>query len=161
MPERFGSARRAFQRLNVHNCHQLAYVSQYIYASSHVNLAQRHKSSPSYKSSNTNLLNSKEENQDTDTYAVAILHEKKTAMPSSPRSLKLITKNLTIGQILEQAPGTHARDFFSLSLTSLGDAASRKKRASYSVNKIHPWFVLPRDDEIIVSFSCLQFVRST
>lgn len=92
-----------------------------------------------------------EKHQDPDRYAVAILYPLATAMPNSPRSLKLSTKNLNIEQILEEAPGTHARDFFSLSLTSLGDAASRKRRTSYSVNKIHPWFILPRESEIIVS----------
>ena len=83
-----------------------------------------------------------------DTYAVAIL------TPNTNSSAKLSMKNLRIDQILKEAPGTHARDFFSLSLTSLGDAASRKRRAMmnhYSVNnKIHPWFILPRESEIIV-----------
>ena len=59
-------------------------------------------------------------------------------------------------------PGTHGRDFFSLSLTSLDDA-SRKRRASmmnhYTVkNNIHPWFILPREEEIVVSCCCVVCV---
>lgn len=87
----------------------------------------------------------------TDTYAVAVLTSNKDG------NTQLTTKNLSIQQIVREIPGTHARDFFSLSLTSLGDA-SRKQRAlmnnNYSVkNAIHPWFVLPRESEIVVS-SC-------
>ena len=106
-----------------------------------------------YKSSSSrdNPLSQTTSSQDPDTYAVAKITPLTTAMPNSPRSLKITTKNLSIEQILDEAPGTHARDFFSLSLTSVGEAASRKRRARYSVNKIHPWFVLPRETEIIVS----------
>lgn len=94
---------------------------------------------------------SRPNNEDMDTYAVAILS------PNSNSSAKLSLQNLRIEQILKRAPATHARDFFSMSLTSLGDAASRKRRAmmsQYSTmnNKIHPWFILPRETEIIVGF---------
>ena len=82
------------------------------------------------------------------TYAVALITSNKDG------NTKLSTKNLSIQQIVREIPGTHARDFFSLSLTSLGDA-SRKRRAMmnhYSVNNnIHPWFILPRESEIVVS----------
>ena len=86
-----------------------------------------------------------------DTYAVAVITS------NAEGNTKLSTKNLSIQQIVKEIPGTHARDFFSLSLTSLGDA-SRKRRAAmmnhYSVkNNIHPWFILPRESEIVVSLS--------
>ena len=94
--------------------------------------------------------------EDMDTYAVAILNS------DDNESAKLSLKNMRIEQILKQAPGTHARDCLSLSLTSLGDAASRKRRAilnHYSVNnKIHPWFVLPRGSEIVMSFGCVRAI---
>ena len=87
-------------------------------------------------------------------YAVALIS------PNSEDEVKL--KNLKLEEILEQAPGTYPRDFFSLSLTSIGDAAFRKHRlkSHYSANnvKIHPWFILPRSSEIIVSFGCLRAV---
>ena len=74
---------------------------------------------------------------------------------SKNSNVKIYTKQLSIQQIVEEIPGTHARDFFSLKLTSLGDA-SRKRRAMmthYSVrNNIHPWFILPRESEIVVSY---------
>ena len=50
-------------------------------------------------------------------------------------------------------PGTHPRDLFSLSLTSLGDAHNKRRALAshYSVrNNIHPWFILPRESEIVV-----------
>ena len=86
---------------------------------------------------------------------------------SKNSNVKLYTKQLSIQQIVEEIPGTHARDFFSLKLTSLGDA-SRKRRAMmthYSVrNNIHPWFILPRESEIVVSdhvaakhYCCFEF----
>jgi hypothetical protein len=97
-------------------------------------------------------------NQEPDTYTVAKITPLPTVMPNSPCSLKITTKNLSIEQILNEAPGTHARDFFSLSLTSVGEAVSRKKRARYSVNKIHPWFVLPRETEIVMAFGCVRAI---
>ena len=87
--------------------------------------------------------------RDPSAYAVAKITPLTTAMPNSPRSLKLTTKNLSIEQILDEAPGIHTRDFFSLSLTSVGDA--RKRRARTLINKIHPWFILPRETDIVVS----------
>lgn len=114
-----------------------------------------------YKSSSppqNPLAQAQSNGHDPDTYSVVKITPLTTAMPKSPRSLKITTKNLSIEQILEEAPGTHARDFFSLSLTSVGEAASRKKRARYSVNKIHPWFVLPRETEIIVSTYTLYWL---
>ena len=65
------------------------------------------------------------------------------------------SRRMSIQQIINEVPGTHPRDFFSLSLTSLGDA-SRKRRAMranhYSIkNTMHPWFIVPRGSEIIVS----------
>eukprot|EP00804_Cyclotella_cryptica_P014730 CCRYP_019946-RE/>CCRYP_019946-RE protein AED:0.38 eAED:0.38 QI:0/0.87/0.88/1/1/0.88/9/926/308 len=123
-------------------------------------IQSRNKSS---KSNGDTLLKSKQgadKHQAQDRYAVAIVYPFVTAMPNSPRSLKLSSKNLTIEEILEEAPGTHARDFFSLSLTSLGDAASRKRRTSYSMSKIHPWFILPRETEIIMAFGCVRAIIS-
>lgn len=121
--------------------------------SEHPVVQLRSKSSLASKSNADNPLKSTP-SQDSDTYAVAKITPLTTAMPNSPRSLKITTKNLSIEQILEEAPGTHARDFFSLSLTSIGEAESRKRRARFSANKIHPWFVLPRETEIIVSSYC-------
>ena len=70
---------------------------------------------------------------------------------------ELQSRRMSVQQIINEVPGTHPRDFFSMSLTSLGDA-SRKHRAMranhYSINNInimHPWFILPRGSEIIVS----------
>lgn len=85
----------------------------------------------------------------TDTYTVAVI------TPSDDgRNTRLETKNLSLQQIAKEIPGTHRRDFFSLKLTSLGDA-DRKRRAMkkhYSVkNTMHPWFILPRESEIVVS----------
>lgn len=77
---------------------------------------------------------------------------------------RLSAKNLSIQQIVKEIPGMHARDFISLALTSLGDA-SRKRRAAEKMNhyavksNIHPWFILPRESEIVVS-SCDMCVRS-
>eukprot|EP00573_Skeletonema_grethae_P000237 CAMPEP_0201686606 /NCGR_PEP_ID=MMETSP0578-20130828/987_1 /ASSEMBLY_ACC=CAM_ASM_000663 /TAXON_ID=267565 /ORGANISM="Skeletonema grethea, Strain CCMP 1804" /LENGTH=524 /DNA_ID=CAMNT_0048170677 /DNA_START=20 /DNA_END=1594 /DNA_ORIENTATION=- len=89
-----------------------------------------------------------------DVYAVALIS------PDSDDGVKL--NNLKFEEILQEAPGTYPRDFFSLSLTSIGDAAYRKQRSlmnHYSSNvKIHPWFILPRGSEIIVSFGCLRAV---
>jgi len=89
-----------------------------------------------------------------DIYAVALIS------PNSEDEVKL--NNLKLEEILEEAPGTYPRDFFSLSLTSIGDAAFRKQRSlmsPYSANvKIHPWFILPRGSEIVVSFGCLRAV---
>lgn len=90
-----------------------------------------------------------------DVYAVAII-----SPDSEDGGVKL--NNLKLEEILEEAPGTYPRDFFSLSLTSIGDAAFRKQRSlmsHYSANvKIHPWFILPRGSEIVVSFGCLRAV---
>ena len=93
--------------------------------------------------------------RDPSAYAVAKITPLTTAMPNSPRSLKLTTKNLSIEQILNEAPGIHTRDFFSLALTSVGDA--RKRRARTVINKIHPWFILPRETEIVVSLIDWRF----
>jgi hypothetical protein len=119
---------------------------------------RRCNSSPAASNGIENPLAPTSSNLEPDTYAVAKITPLTTAMPNSPRSLKLTTKNLSIEQILNEAPGTHARDFFSLSLTSVGEAASRKKRARYSANKIHPWFVLPRETEIIMAFGCVRAI---
>jgi len=98
-------------------------------------------------SSNFSMINN-------DVYAVALI------TPNSEEGVKL--NNLKLQEILEEAPGTYPRDFFSLSLTSIGDAAYRKQRSlmsHYSANvKIHPWFILPRGSEIVVSFGCLRAV---
>ena len=91
-----------------------------------------------------------------DTYAVAIITPN-----SDNKNIKLSNKKLSIQQIVEQLPGTHARDFFSLSLTSLGDASRKRKmiRQHYSVrNYIHPWFILPRESEIVMSFGCVRAI---
>ena len=91
-----------------------------------------------------------------DTYAVAIITPN-----SDNKNIKLSTQKLSIQQIVEQLPGTHARDFFSLSLTSLGDASRKRKmiRQHYSVrNSIHPWFILPRESEIVMSFGCVRAI---
>lgn len=89
-----------------------------------------------------------------DVYAVALIS------PNADDGVKL--NNLKLEEILQETPGTYPRDFFSLSLTSIGDAAYRKQRSlmsHYSSNvKIHPWFILPRGSEIIVSFGCLRAV---
>ena len=91
-----------------------------------------------------------------DTYAVAIITPN-----SHNKNIKLSQQKLSIQQIVEQLPGTHARDFFSLSLTSLGDASRKRKmiRQHYSVrNSIHPWFILPRESEIVMSFGCVRAI---
>ncbi len=88
-----------------------------------------------------------------DTYAVAIITSSDT-----DGNMKLSTKNLSIQQIVKEViPGTHPRDFFSLALTSLGDASRKRKilmKTHYSLkNAINPWFILPRETEIVVSGS--------
>lgn len=88
-----------------------------------------------------------------DTYAVALISQDQD---------QVTVNNLKLEEILKEAPGTHSRDFFSLSLTSIGDAAFRKQRSllsHYSANvKIHPWFILPRESEIAISFGCLRAI---
>ena len=88
-----------------------------------------------------------------DVYAVALI---------TPNSEDPKLNNLNLEEILEEAPGTYPRDFFSLSLTSIGDAAYQKQRSlrsHYAANvKIHPWFILPRGSEIVISFGCLRAV---
>ena len=86
---------------------------------------------------------------DDEDYAAAVI--------SSDRhgNTEVQSRRMSIQQIINEVPGTHPRDFFSLSLTSLGDA-SRKRRAMranhYSIkNTMHPWFIVPRGSEIIVS----------
>ncbi|KAL7551973.1 hypothetical protein ACHAWF_015187 [Thalassiosira exigua] len=74
--------------------------------------------------------------------------------------VRLATRNLPLRHIVREMTGIHARDFFSLSPTSLGDARRKRRRAMtsehYSVRSgIHPWFVLPREGEIVVSFVCV------
>ena len=94
-------------------------------------------------------------------YAVAVITPN-----SDGKNTKISTKKLSIQQIVEEIPGTHARDFFSLALTSLGDA-SRKRHAMmthshYSVkNNIHPWFILPRETEIVMAFGCVRAIINT
>ncbi len=98
------------------------------------------------------ISSSKVTNNDNDTYAVAIITDEGDVN----------LDNLQLQEILEEAPGTYPRDFFSLSLTSIGDAAFRKQRSlssHYSANvKIHPWFILPRESEVAVSFGCLRAI---
>ena len=98
------------------------------------------------------ISSSKVTNNDNDTYAVAIITDEGD----------INLDNLQLQEILEEAPGTYPRDFFSLSLTSIGDAAFRKQRSlssHYSANvKIHPWFILPRESEVAVSFGCLRAI---
>ena len=88
-----------------------------------------------------------------DVYAVALI----TPNEDGPK-----LHDLKLEEILEEAPGTYPRDFFSLSLTSIGDAAYQKQRSlrsHYAANvKIHPWFILPRGSEIVLSFGCLRAV---
>ncbi len=91
-----------------------------------------------------------------DTYAAAVISSDQLG------NTEMRSKLLSVQQIINELPGTHPRDFFSLSLTSLGDA-SRKRRAmmmnQYSVkNTIHPWFILPRGSEIVVSLVCAAYV---
>ena len=93
-----------------------------------------------------------------DTYAVAIISASDT-----DGNMKLTTKNLSIQQIVKEViPGMHPRDFFSLALTSLGDAERKRRilmKTHYSVkNSINPWFILPRETEIIVSDTIQQSV---
>lgn len=98
------------------------------------------------------ISTSKVSNNDNDTYAVAII--------SDEGDVNL--DNLQLQEILEEAPGTYPRDFFALSLTSIGDALYRKQislSSHYSANiKIHPWFILPRESEVAVSFGCLRAI---
>ena len=94
-----------------------------------------------------------------DTYAVAIITSSDT-----DGNMKLSTKNLSIQQIVKEViPGTHPRDFFSLALTSLGDASRKRKimmKTHYSLkNTINPWFILPRETEIVVSDTVQDFAR--
>jgi hypothetical protein len=96
-----------------------------------------------------------------DTYAVAIITSSDT-----DGNMKLSTKNLSIQQIVKEViPGTHPRDFFSLALTSLGDASRKRKilmKTHYSLkNTINPWFILPRETEIVVSGSVQTFLILT
>lgn len=92
-----------------------------------------------------------------DIYAVAII-----TSSGDDGNMKLSLKNLSIQQIVKEViPGMHPRDFFSLALTSLGDA-SRKRRALmknqyYVKNSINPWFILPRESEIVVSVVLKSF----
>jgi len=92
-----------------------------------------------------------------DTYAVAII-----SASDNDGNMKLTTKNLSIQQIVKEViPGMHPRDFFSLALTSLGDAERKRRilmKTHYSVkNSINPWFILPRETEIIVSGTKSRF----
>lgn len=92
-----------------------------------------------------------------DTYAAAVIKFDHLG------NTELRSRRMSIQQIINEIPGTHPRDFFSLSLTSLGDD-SRKRRAMmanhYSVkNTIHPWFILPRGSEIVVSGSSRRMPR--
>ena len=139
--------------------HKTSHCGSTLLDHSFLQCTQKSSFSTNSKLENPLAPSSSSNNGDPDTYAVAKITPLTTAMPNSPRSLKITTKTLSIEQILEEAPGTHARDFFSLSLTSVGEAESRKRRARYSVNKIHPWFVLPRETEIIVSIIISWFVR--
>jgi magnesium transporter len=122
-----------------------------------------------------------EEDDDDQTFAALVIYD----TISNPEIL-LRERKMSVKRIIEELPGTHPRDFFSLSLTSLGDAA-RKKRARnvdnddnnggssgdhrgessnyderyyyqhYSVkNTIHPWFILPRGIEIVMAFGCIR-----
>ena len=91
---------------------------------------------------------------DDEDYAAAVI--------SSDRhgNTEVQSRRMSIQQIINEVPGTHPRDFFSLSLTSLGDA-SRKRRAMranhYSIkNTMHPWFIVPRGSEIIVSCGAVR-----
>lgn len=95
-----------------------------------------------------------------DTYAAAVIKCDHLG------NTELRSRRMSIQQIINEIPGTHPRDFFSLSLTSLGDD-SRKRRAMmanhYSVkNTIHPWFILPRGSEIVVSWPswCMHRISS-
>lgn len=74
----------------------------------------------------------------------------------SPQEKGIQLEHMRIEHILKAAPGTFARDFFSLSLTNLGDAASRKGRPNH--RKIDPWFILPRKSEIVMSFGCIRAI---
>jgi len=119
-----------------------------------------------------------EEDDDDQTFAALVIHD---AIPNPeilPRERKMSVK-----RIIEELPGTHPRDFFSLSLTSLGDAARKKRSRNvddddanndgsgdrgegnndeghyrhYPVkDTIHPWFILPRGIEIVMAFGCIR-----
>ncbi|KAL9187658.1 hypothetical protein ACHAXT_006036 [Thalassiosira profunda] len=90
--------------------------------------------------------------QKNNTYAVAVI---------TPDDAKLRAKDLTIQELFKEMPGTHPRDLFSLSLTSLGDAHNKRRALAshYSVrNNIHPWFILPRESEIVLAFGCVRAI---
>jgi hypothetical protein len=95
--------------------------------------------------------NAGDDNNDDEEYAAVVITSDKLGNTEQRHA------RMSVQQIINEIPGTHPRDFVSLSLTSLGDA-NRKRRAMmmnhYSVkNTIHPWFILPRGSEIVVSFS--------
>ena len=129
-----------------------------------------------------------EEDDDDQTFAALVIYDTIADPEMLPRERKM-----SVERIIEELPGTHPRDFFSLSLTSLGDAARRKKQSRnvdndsndndgssssssssdrggeggsnydegyyrhYSVkNTIHPWFILPRGNEIVMAFGCIR-----
>jgi len=77
---------------------------------------------------------------------------------------RLSRKDLTISEIVNAMPGTLPRDFLSLKPTSLQAATTRKRRAAtnhyLAKGSIHPWFILPRDDEIVIAFGCVRAVIS-
>lgn len=115
------------------------------------------------------------EEDDDQTFAALVIHD---TIPNP--EILLQERKMSVRQIIKELPGTHPRDFFSLSLTSLGDAARKKQSRNadhdnqshhhdegsiyderyyqhYSVkNNIHPWFILPRGIEIVMAFGCIR-----
>lgn len=119
-----------------------------------------------------------EEEDDDQTFAALVIYD---TIPNP--EIMLQERKMTVERIIKELPGTHPRDFFSLSLTSLGDAARKKRSRNvdnddnddngssdpgesnhdegyyrhYSVkNTIHPWFILPRGIEIVMAFGCIR-----
>jgi magnesium transporter len=65
---------------------------------------------------------SEEEEDDDQTFAALVIYDK---IPNP--EILLQERKMSVKQIIKELPGTHPRDFFSLSLTSLGDAARKKQ----------------------------------
>lgn len=95
-----------------------------------------------------------------DRYAVVEIQ----APVADGENTRLSRKDLTISEIVNAMPETLPRDFLSLKPTSLRDATARKRRAATnhypSKGSIHPWFILPRNDEIVIAFGCVRAVIS-
>lgn len=75
------------------------------------------------KSQGVTTTNDNDNEEDDDqTFAALVIYD---TLPNP--EILLQERKMSVKQIIKELPGTHPRDFFSLSLTSLGDAARKKQ----------------------------------